>query len=83
MPLFLLVLEAHSRATQYEPLLDVMQRIWSAQRLLRTAWLIEATSPSVIHQSIRMYLPVNDGLLIVPWEEPRVERNLRTPTTQA
>jgi hypothetical protein len=78
MPLFLLVLEAKARpAVLYEPLLDVIERRLVGTRILRSAWVIDAASPQAIHDSIRIYLPVEDGLVIVPYQEPMIARNLR------
>ncbi len=78
MPKFLLVLEARAPAPQYVPLLDVLERRLGARRVLRTAWVIEAESAEDLHESIRMWMPVQDGVLILPFSEPRVERNLRS-----
>lgn len=78
MRLFLLVLEAKHQAPQYEPLLDVLERRMGGQRILRSAWIVEAAAPDAILNQLRAYLPVDDGLLIVPYQEPMLTRNLRT-----
>lgn len=78
MPLFLLVLEAKSKpAALYEPFLDVLERRLGAKRILRSAWIVEGASPQGIYDSIRVWFKVDDGLLILPYGEPRVVRNLR------
>ena len=79
MPLYLLVLEAKAKpAVLYEPMLDVLERRLDGKRILRSAWLVDAASPTAIHDSIRAYLPVEDGLVIVPYQEPMLARNLRS-----
>jgi hypothetical protein len=39
--------------------------------------VIESDSAQAVYDSVVYYRPVNDGLLILPFGEPRVERNLR------
>jgi hypothetical protein len=79
MQLFLLVLEAKSKpAVLYEPFLDVLERRLGAKRILRSAWVVEGADPEAIYDAIRIWFKVDDGLVIVPYGEVRVERNLRS-----
>jgi len=78
MPLFLFVLEAKSKpAVLYEPFLDALERRLGAKRILRSAWIVEGASPQGIYDSIRVWFKVDDGLVIVPYQEPMITRNLR------
>jgi hypothetical protein len=79
MALFLLVLDPRSTAP-YDPLKDAIERRLQGKRILKTSWVIEEQNPDAILSAIRMHLPVKDGLVIVPWGEPKVTKNLR-PTT--
>jgi hypothetical protein len=75
---FLLVLEAKEKpAAVYVPLLDAIERRLSGKRILRTAWVVEGASAQDILTSISFHLPVWDGVLIVPYGDPKVTRNLR------
>ncbi len=74
---WLIVMEAQSKAPTYTVLLDVLERRLAARRLLRTAWVVEAGSAQAVYDSLVYYRPYNDGLLILPFSEDRVERNLR------
>lgn len=77
MSQWLIIMEAHSKAPIYEVLLDVLERRLGARRILRTARVIEASSAQSVSDSLIYYRPFNDGLLILPFGEPRVEKNLR------
>lgn len=78
MPLYLLVIEAKSKpAALYEPFLDALERRLGAKRILRSAWLVEGASPQGIYDAIRVWFKVDDGLVILPYQEPMLARNLR------
>jgi hypothetical protein len=70
-------MEAQSKAPVYSVLLDVLERRLGARRILRTAWVIEAETAQAVYKSLLYYRPLDDGLLILPFSEDRVERNLR------
>jgi hypothetical protein len=78
MPEYLLVLEGRNAAHHYVLLVeDVLLRRLGARRLLRSAFVVEAGSAESVYDSIRMYTPCNDGVLVVPFSSQRFERNLR------
>jgi hypothetical protein len=78
MPEYLLVLEGRNAAHHYILLVeDVLIRRLGARRLLRSAFVVEAGSASAVYDSIRMYTPSGDGVLVVPFSSERFERNLR------
>jgi hypothetical protein len=78
MPEYLLVLEGRNAAHHYILLVeDVLIRRLGARRLLRSAFVVEAGSAAAVYDSIRMYTPSSDGVLVVPFSAERFERNLR------
>jgi hypothetical protein len=77
MPRFLVIVEARSRGAVYEVFLDVLERRLGAWRALRSTWIVESPSAETVASSLTFYLPVDDGLLVVPLAEPHLERNLR------
>jgi len=83
MPQWLVVMEAQSKAPTYAVLLDVLERRLGARRILRTAWVIEAPSAQTVYDSVLYYRPFDDGLLILPFSEDRLTRNLRAGQTPA
>jgi hypothetical protein len=75
---YVLVLEAGSPAPQYLPLLDRLERL-GAERVLRTAWIVDASSPSDVYDMLKMWMPCDDRVLVLPYAEQRFARNLRAP----
>jgi hypothetical protein len=73
---YVLVLQAGSPAPHYTPLIDRLHRL-GAQRILRTAWIVEGASPRDVYDSILMWAPCTDGVLVLAYGEERFERNLR------
>jgi hypothetical protein len=39
------------------------------------AWVVEAPDAETVYSGLLFYRPHDDGLVIVPYGEPRVERN--------
>jgi hypothetical protein len=60
----MLVLEPHSSAAQYAPLLSALARA-GAQRVLRSAWVIhDSSTPDAVVDLLKVYLPVDDGYVV-------------------
>jgi hypothetical protein len=60
----LLVLHCQSPAPQYAPLLSALTRA-GAQRVLRSAWVInDSSTPDAVVDLLRVYLPTDDGYVV-------------------
>jgi hypothetical protein len=80
MKRFLLVLEGRAAAHHYHLLVgDILGRRLGAQRVLRSAWIVESDTCENVYRSILYYTPCEDGVLVVPLTEDRFARNLRSP----